>query len=471
MWFKKPDDKDIDFLRRVCTAERVLTGTDINSDYSHDEMTEYGCFKPDAVVDVLSAEEISAILKYADENHIAVTPRGAGTGLCGGAVPIYGGIVLSLLRMNRILEIDEENQTATVEPGLLLSDFIKILSDKRLFYPPDPGEKSATLGGNVMTNAGGMRAVKYGVTRDYVRGLEAVLPNGELVVFGGKTAKNSSGYSLKDLIIGSEGTLAIVTKIILKVLPLPLKVVSLLVPFETLEQCIGAVPRILLSKVMPTAVEFMQREVIDAAEVFLGKSFMDKSSDVYLLLQFDGQSTEEIERQYAEAAEICLENGAIDVFVADTREHSEKLWDTRGAFLEAIIASTDSLDECDVVVPRSRIAQFVEFTKQVKARHGIRILNFGHAGDGNIHIYVCKDGMEDAQWLIEVKGVMKELYDKASELGGQVSGEHGIGHAKIRYLIESVGSSNYKMMTAVKDAFDPNGILNPGKVCGSEKRK
>jgi glycolate oxidase len=466
MQYKKPDDSDIGFLRRVCPANRVLSGSDIGSDYSHDEMTEYGCFMPDVVVEVESAEEISKVLKYAFEKHIAVTPRGSGTGLCGGAVPVFGGIVLSLLRMNRVLEIDEENLTVTVEPGLLLSNLISVLADRKLFYPPDPGEKSATLGGNVMTNAGGMRAVKYGVTRDYVRGLEAVLPNGELAVFGGKTVKNSSGYALKDLIIGSEGTLAIITKIILKVLPLPQKTVSLLVPFETLEECIGAVPAILLSKAAPTAVEFMQREVIEAAEIFLGKSFMDKSSDVYLLLQFDGQSAEEIERQYAEAAEVCLENGAVDVFVADTYERSEKLWDTRGAFLEAIKASTDSLDECDVVVPRSMIARFVEFTKQVKARHNLRILSFGHAGDGNIHIYVCRDGIDDAQWRRKVSDVMGELYAMAIELGGQVSGEHGIGHAKISYLTESIGSNNYAIMGAIKKVFDPDGILNPGKVCG-----
>lgn len=466
MQFKKIDERDIEFFRQVCSGDRVLTGADINSDYSHDEMPEYGYYMPDAVIEAQSAGEISEILKYANRHHIAVTPRGSGTGLCGGAVPVCGGVVLSLLRMDRVLEIDEENLTATVEPGLLLSNLINLLKDKNLFYPPDPGEKSATLGGNVMTNAGGMRAVKYGVTRDYIRGLEVVLPSGELAVFGGKTVKNSSGYSLKDLVVGSEGTLAIVTKIILKVLPLPQKIISLLVPFETLEQCIAAVPRILLSTAAPTAVEFMQREVIEAAEKFLGKSFMDKSSDVYLLLQFDGQSAEEIERQYSEAAEVCLENGAVDVFVADTRERSEKLWDARGAFLEAIKASTDGLDECDVVVPRSRIARFVEFTKEVKARHEIRILNFGHAGDGNIHIYVCRDGMDEAQWRSKLRDVMRELYAQAIELGGQVSGEHGIGHAKIPYLMESVSPGSFAMMRAVKEAFDPNGILNPGKVCG-----
>ncbi|HHV71867.1 MAG TPA: FAD-binding protein, partial [Clostridia bacterium] len=361
MGYKRLSSPDIDFLRSVCTPERVYVGEEINEDFTHDEMAEYGKFAPEVVVEALSTEEVAAIMKYAYENNIPVTPRGSGTGLCGGAVAIHGGILLSLAKMNRILEIDEDNLMVTVEPGVLLMDLAKTVEEKGLFYPPDPGEKSATIGGNVMTNAGGMRAVKYGVTRDYVRGMEVVLPNGEILEFGGKVIKNSSGYSLKDLIIGSEGTLGIVTKIVLRLLPLPKKTISLLIPFDNLDMCIETVPKIIKSKVVPTAIEFMQREVIEAAEEYLGKNFPDSSSDAYLLLTFDGNSLEEVERACDEVARICLEAGALDVYISNTQERQESIWSARGAFLEAIKSSTPEMDECDVVVPRNQIANFIKY--------------------------------------------------------------------------------------------------------------
>lgn len=463
--YKKVTKEDVEHLRKICSAERVYIENAINEDFTHDEMPKYGKHMPEVVVEAISIDEVSAIMKYAHDNNIPVTPRGSGTGLCGGAVTIYGGILLSLAKMNKILELDEENLTITVEPGVLLMDLIKVVAEHGLMYPPDPGEKSATIGGNVMTNAGGMRAVKYGVTRDYVMGLKVVLPNGELIKLGGKIAKNSSGYSLKDLIIGSEGTLGIVTEIMLKLIPEPKITISLLVPFDNLDACIETVPEIIKSKNVPTAIEFMQREVIEAAEEYLGKKFPDKSSDAYLLLTFDGNSKEEIERIYENVAHICLDAGAVDVFISDTEERQESIWTARGAFLEAIKSSTPEMDECDVVVPRNKIAEYVKYVNGLENEYGIRIRSFGHAGDGNLHVYVCKDDLTDDIWHRKCDAVMKAMYDKAIELKGQVSGEHGIGHAKIPYLKESIGDTAINLMRSIKRSFDPKNILNPGKVC------
>ncbi len=464
MSYKKISNEDIQYILSVIgDGERVLFGDNINEDYSHDEL---GAVRklPELVVQAITAEEVSAIMKYAYENTIAVTPRGSGTGLVGAAVPIEGGIVLDLSRMNRILELDEENLTLTVEPGVLLMDISKYVQERELFYPPDPGEKTATIGGNISTNAGGMRAVKYGVTRDYVRGLQAVLANGEIVELGGKVVKNSSGYSLKELIVGSEGTLAIVTKAILKLLPLPKKAISLLIPFPSLEAAIETVPSIIKSKAVPTAIEFMQRAAILAAEEFLGKKFPDSSSDAYLLLTFDGNSKEEVERSYEGAADICLKAGALDVYISDTEERQEAIWSARGAFLEAIKASTTEMDEVDVVVPRNSVAEFVKFTHELEKEFSIRIRSFGHAGDGNLHIYILRDDLTEEIWNRKLHDVMECMYKKARELKGQVSGEHGIGFAKKPYLNEALSPTVLNIMKGIKLTMDPKNILNPGKV-------
>ncbi|WP_432663616.1 FAD-binding oxidoreductase [Wukongibacter baidiensis] len=464
MKYKRIEQKDIDFLVSVCGKDSIFVGEEINEDFSHDELAGIKEF-PEVLVEVASTEEVSKIMKYAYENNIPVTPRGQGTGLVGASVAIHGGIMINLSKMNRILEIDEENLTLTVEPGVLLMEISKYVEEQDLFYPPDPGEKSATIAGNINTNAGGMRAVKYGVTRDYVRGLEVVLPNGEIMEVGGKVVKNSSGYSLKDLIVGSEGTLCIVTKAILKLLPLPKEAISLLVPFPNLEQAIETVPKIIKSKVIPTAIEYMVRDVILASEEFLGKRFPDSSSDAYLLLTFDGNSKEEIENVYEQVAHICLEEGAIDVLISNTQERQESIWSARGAFLEAIKASTTEMDECDVVVPRNRIAEFVKFTDELQDKFDIRIKSFGHAGDGNLHIYVLKDGISEEEWHKKLNDVFECMYSKAKELGGKVSGEHGIGYAKMPFLQESMGEKGIELLRNIKLAFDPKSILNPGKVC------
>ena len=464
MNYKAMDHNDIAFLVSVCGKGRVFVGEEINEDFAHDELG--GIEKlPEVMVEALSTEEVTQIMKYAYENNIPVTPRGQGTGLVGGSVAIYGGIMLNLSKMNKIIEIDEENLTLTVEPGVLLMEISKFVEGYDLFYPPDPGEKSATIAGNINTNAGGMRAVKYGVTRDYVRGLEIVLPNGEVMEVGGKIVKNSSGYSLKDLIVGSEGTLAIVTKAVLKLLPLPKKAISLLIPFPDLSMAIETVPKIIKSKTIPTAVEFMEREAILAAEEFLGMKFPDKSSDAYLLLTFDGNSKEEIEAAYDKVAQICLDSGALDVLISNTQERQESIWKARGAFLEAIKASTSEIDECDVVVPRNKVAEFIKYTNDLQAQFDVRVKSFGHAGDGNLHVYVLRDALSEAEWKKTLNAVFECMYSRARELGGQVSGEHGIGYAKKPFLLESMGESGIQLLKNIKLAFDPKNILNPGKIC------
>ena len=461
MAYKTINEADISFLANLF-GSRMCVGEGISEDYGHDEMGSVVVL-PQVVVQAECKEEVSALLQYASTHCIRVTPRGQGTGLVRACVPVFGGILLDLSKMNKVIELDEENLTLTVQPGVLLMEVIKLVGEKGLFYPPDPGEKSASIGGNISTNAGGMRAVKYGVTRDYVRGLEVVLPSGEVSSFGGKVVKNSSGYSLKDLFVGSEGTLGVITEATLRLLPLPKRVVSLLVPFPSLERAIDVVPDIIKSKAVPTALEFMEREVIVAAEQHLGKEFPDSSAPAYLLLSFDGNE-DEVERCFESVADLCLARGALDVFISATEERQETLWSARGAFLEAIKALSTEIDECDVVVPRVNVAEFVKFTKDVERRHNIRLRSFGHAGDGNLHVYVLRDDLDDSTWHDKLEAVMKDLYKKATELNGKVSGEHGVGHAKKSYFADHEDQVALKLMRGIKQVFDPQGIMNPGKI-------
>lgn len=462
--YKSFDNFDLAYIKSIIDNERVYEKGHISSDFSHDELATLVKY-PDVLIKVKNAEEISAIMKYAYEKSIPVTVRGSGTGLVGGAVPVEGGIMINTSLMNQILELDDKNFTITVEPGVLLMDLAAYVEENDLFYPPDPGEKSATIGGNISTNAGGMRAVKYGVTRDYVRSLKVVMPNGDIETFGSNVVKNSSGYSLKDLIIGSEGTLAIIVEATLKLLPLPSESISLLVPFETMQQALDAIPEILRSKTNPTAIEYMSKETILNSEKFLGKKFPDSKHDAYLLLTFDGNDINSIENDYSKVANLCLAQGAIDAYFIDTDERKKSVWSARGAFLEAIKASTDKMDECDVVVPKDLIADYIKYTHKLSKQLGVRIPSFGHAGDGNLHIYVCKDGMPEEIWQQKLKTAFEKLYQKAQEMNGLVSGEHGIGYAKKQYLKESLGENQIKIMQQIKNVFDPKNILNPRKIC------
>ena len=449
---------------------KVYTGEEINEDYSHDEMPIYGKRLPDVVVDVTTTEEVAKVVKLCYENSVPVIPRGAGTGLTGAAVAVGGGVLINMTKMNKILEYDMENLVVRVEAGVLLNDLAQDAESKGLLYPPDPGEKFATLGGNVSTNAGGMRAVKYGCTRDYVRAMTVVLPTGEVVNLGAKVSKTSTGYSLLNLMIGSEGTLGIITELTLKLIPKPKETISLIIPYENLSDCIATVPKFFLNHLQPQALEFMEKEIVEASENYLGKSVFPKQVEgvdagAYLLVTFDGDDMESLENLTEVAAEIVLEAGAIDVLVADTPALKKDAWAARSSFLEAIEAETKLLDECDVVVPVTEIANYVEFVNSLEDKYGFSIKSFGHAGDGNLHIYACSNDMEEEEFKKQVDDFMEIIYKKAAELGGMISGEHGIGHGKMQYLEEFSGETNMRLMQGIKEVFDPKMILNPGKVC------
>ena len=463
--YKKIDNNDISYLSTIVDSKNFFVYDNIPEDYSKDELGTL-VSKPEVLMFVTSAEEISKIMKYANDNKIPVVVRGNGTGLVGGCVPLEGGIVICTSKMNKILELDENNLTLTVEPGVLLFEIYQYVESRGYFYAPDPGEKTATIGGNISTNAGGMRAVKYGTTRDWVVGLEVVLPNGDIEQFGRKVVKDSTGYSLKNLIIGSEGTLAIVTKAILKITPKPKETLSLLVPFETREDAIDAVPKIIKAQLNTIAIEFFERNTILLSEEFLSKKFPDKKSDAYILLTFEGHNKNELKFNYESAAEICIrELKAIDAFIVDTDDRKESVWKARGVFLEAIKSSTTEMDECDVVVPRSEVSEYIKFTYELQEKYNIRIPSFGHAGDGNLHIYICRDEYSKEEYDKILEKVFDEMYDRAIKVGGLVSGEHGIGYAKKGYMRQQLGETQINLMNGIKKVFDPNNILNPGKIC------
>lgn len=462
--YNKVSAADIARLQEIVGQTDVLVGEAISPDYAHDELGGISQM-PEVLVRVHSTQEVSAVMKLAFDRTIPVTVRGSGTGLVGAAVPLHGGILLETTKMNKILKLDSNNLTVTVQPGVLLMELAAFAEENDFLYPPDPGEKSATIGGNISTNAGGMRAVKYGVTRDYVRSLTVVLPNGEIQTFGAAVAKNSSGYSLKDLIIGSEGTLAIICEAVLKLVPLPKVSVSLLVPFPDMKTAIEAVPHIIRSKVTPTAIEYMSRDTILFSESYLGKRFPDTKNDAYILLTFDGNTDAQVEQDMSTVAELCLQTGALDAYIVDTEERKKSVWSARSAFLEAIKASTTEMDECDVVVPGNQVDTFIKFTHELAGEFHVRIPSFGHAGDGNLHVYICRDALNDEEWEKTLSSIFDRMYEKSVELGGLVSGEHGIGYAKKEFLKRQYGQTPIALMQGIKQVFDPRNILNPGKVC------
>lgn len=450
--------------------KRFQYGDAVKEAYSHDEMPIYGRFMPEAVCLAESTEEVSAIVKLCHENRIPVTVRGAGTGLVGGCVPIHGGIVLSTERMNKILSYDMNNLVVHTQPGVLLCDLAADAMAHGLMYPPDPGEKTATVGGNVSTNAGGMRAVKYGVTRDYVLAMTVVLPNGEVMKLGKTVCKTSSGYSLLHLMIGSEGTLGIITELTLKLIPKPVMDVSLILPFRDIATAIASVPAIKLANLDPQSIEFMERDIVDSSAAYTGNTVFPtavngRSVGAYILVTLVGDSEAELTLKMERLSQVAEQAGAYDVLVVWTDGLKKEVWAARSAFLTVIEAETRLLDEMDVVVPVDRIAEFLVYSHDVAEEYGIRLRSFGHAGDGNLHIYCCSNDMDEAEFRSRVKAIMDKCYAKCTEFEGQVSGEHSIGHAKKTYLRESVGETAYGLMGAIKKAFDPDGILNPGKVC------
>lgn len=460
--FKKITKEDINKLIDIFGGNFVFS-ENIEEEYAKDEMGTIISY-PEVRVVAQDKHQISKLMIFANEENIPVTVRGSGTGLVGGSVPVHGGILLDLSKMNKIIELDKTNLTLTVEPGLMLLDIYDHVQKEGLFYAPDPGEKTATIGGNISTNAGGMRAIKYGVTRDWIRGLEVVLPTGEIIQTGGKVVKNSTGYPLKELFVGTEGTLGIIVGITLKLTSLPKFSASLLVPFEDTNSAITAAPELIKRHVTPTAVEYIDQTSLSYSNEFLGKHIPHDNYNAYLLLSYDGNTQEALDSDIEQASKICVELGALDAYLIDTDERKSSVWTVRGAFLEAIKASTTEMDEIDVVLPRSNIAEYLDYTKEVSKQLNIRMPYFGHVGDGNLHIYFCKDALDNQTWEQTLEKGFDLMYQKAFRLGGLVSGEHGIGFAKKKYMVDQLGDTQINLMKGIKKIFDPKGILNPSKV-------
>ncbi len=449
----------LDTLRSIVGDGNVLDGDRIEDSYKHDESLTTPASAPEFVVRPASTAQVSRLLAFANEHRIPVTMRGAGTGLSGGAIARPGGILLSLERMNRILEIDRANHVAVVEPGVTLGELDAETAKHGLVYPIFPGENSATLGGNVATNAGGMRAVKYGVTRNQVLGLEAVLPNGEVLETGGKFVKVSSGYDVTQLLIGSEGTLAVVTRVTVKLFPRMPVWATVLAPFRSLSEVTQAVPALVMSGVGPLLVEYIDRMTMMGITGFTGLELgipekVRDDAEAYLLLVVEGREEASVQADVESLGAICAEQGAIDVFVlpssagaalVDAREKS--FWVGKRMGLTDII---------DVVVPRASIPDYMTRVRDIAERHGTMITGCGHAGDGNVHLGIFQTDPEKRD------AVMRELLGAGVKLGGAVSAEHGIGHAKKRYLSELEDPAKLALMRGIKKVFDPNGILNPG---------
>ena len=463
--YKKMTQADFDRIRSLTDPGRVWVGEEIAYEYYHDEMPEYGVYPPELYVEAISTQEVSAIMAYAYQENIPVVCRGGGTGLAGGAICKYGGIMLSVMRMNKIFPVDHKNQTVTVEPGAFLVDVKAAAEEAGLFYPPDPSEKTASIGGTVITNAGGMKAVRYGLTRDFVRCMEVVMPDGSIMEFSSNVVKNTTGYDLKDLVIGSEGTLCILTQVTLKLLPAPTCTCTLVMPFRSLEACADMVPKVLELPFIPTAIEFLERELIEIVERCLNKPLPVKEGEAVLIVMYDASSRQELDSAVDAAAEAALANGALDCYIANTPERAASVWAVRGGILEGMKADSVAQEECDVVVPRAHIAEYVKQAKRIASRYGIRVEPCGHCGDGNIHTELLRGpDMSDEEWKRATHASLSELYALAKQLGGQLSGEHGIGNGRIEFLKEFAGPRMIALYKAVKLAFDDKLILNPGKI-------
>ncbi|MBU8901293.1 MAG: FAD-binding protein [Victivallales bacterium] len=451
-------------------GEKYLIYNDIESleVFSHDEIpgSEYR-HMPEAVVRPQSAQEITEIMKLANREMVPVTPRGAGSGLSGGAVPVHGGIVVFLDRMNKIIEIDRENMMITLEPGVVSNDINECLKEYGLFYAGYPMSlESCYIGGNVAENAGGGKAVKYGVTSRYVLGLEVVTPTGEIVELGGKLIKNVTGYDLIQLMVGSEGTLGFFTKIILKLMPLPKAQADLLCLFETIEQAIELVPRIITETgVTPTSIEFMDKDSVKVACDYLNETLPYSDCGAMLLLTFDGSDMEQVEKDYELVGKFIEKNDVQQIYVADNPATSERVWKIRRNIAEAYnIISTRQSGE-DLVVPPAQIADLLAELQSIIKKYDIMLPCFGHAGDGNIHArIVCPPEWSNDKWEATLPKILEEIYNKTINLGGMLSGEHGIGSKRKKYINKFLSEEHLNLLGMIKKAFDPNNIMNPGKV-------
>lgn len=450
-------------LQEVVGHDHVLLDDENRAVYGKDE-TEDLSFPPEVIVRPHTALEVSAILLLASRASIPVTPRGGGTGLSGGALAVHGGICLSMERFNHILEIDEVNLQAVVEPGVTTQRFQEEVESHGLFYPPDPASRgSCHLGGNLAECAGGPRAVKYGVTKDYVLGVEAVLPTGEVIQSGASVLKNVTGYNLTQLLIGSEGSLAVITKIVFRLIPLPKHRTVLLIAFPSLDQAVETVADIFRAGITPSALEFMERAAVQVAEQRLGKKFPNGEAEAQLFLEIDGNYEDALRGDIEVIAGVVEQHHALDILLAEGRAKMEEVWSLRRGLGEAV-KSISAYKEEDTVVPRARLPHLVRGVKEICSRYGVTSICYGHAGDGNVHVNILKDRLDDAAWDRLAQTAVKEIFELTVSLGGTISGEHGIGYTQKSYLPIALSPIEIRLMRDIKHAFDPAGILNPGKI-------
>ncbi len=461
--YNKVTPEFISKLQSICGNDFVSFDAESISLHSEDE-TEDLHFPPEVIVKPGSALEISEIFKLANEYSVPVTPRGGGTGLSGGALAIHGGICLSMVRFNKILEIDEKNFQAVLQPGVITQVFQEEVEKLGLFYPPDPASRgSCHLGGNLAECSGGPRAVKYGVTKDYVLGLEAVLPTGEIINTGGRVLKNVTGYNLTQLIVGSEGTLAVITKIIFRLIPLPKHKKVILAAFGSLEDATDAVAKIFQNGITPSAIEFMEKAAVEAAEKMQNKKFPNSDAEAQLFIEVDGNYPEILDKDIELIAGAIEEFHPLDVVLAEDEQKVQDVWSLRRGIGEAV-KSISAYKEEDTVVPRANMTKLIRGVKEISAKYGITTICYGHSGDGNIHVNILKDKLDDKSWEENIDTAIKEIFKLTVSLGGMISGEHGIGYSQKSYLPIALHEAEIELMRKIKKVFDPNNILNPGKI-------
>lgn len=452
-------------IENIVGQSFVFTDEETRNHYGQDETEDY-VFPPNVVVKPSTADEISEILKIANQYKIPVVPIGGRTGLSGGALSVQGGIGLSMERFNKILSIDEQNLQVITEPGVITQVLRDAVSEKGLFYPVDPSSMgSCFIGGNVAENSGGARAVKYGVTKDYVLNLEVVLPTGDVIWTGANTLKNSTGYNLTQLMVGSEGTLGIVTKIVLKLLPKNAHNVLMLVPFYKANEACEAVSAIFRAGIVPSALEFMERDAIDwALEYIDGLNVQVKNEiQAHLLIEVDGNYPEILMAEAEKIMTVVEQFQIDDILFADTEDEKNALWKMRRSIAEAVKANSVYKEE-DTVVPRYELPKLLEGIKSIGKKYGFKSVCYGHAGDGNLHVNIIKGTLSDLEWNIEITKGIREIFELTVSLNGTLSGEHGIGYVQKEYMDIAFSKTHLELMERIKFVFDPNGILNPGKI-------
>jgi glycolate oxidase len=457
--------KQIAAFTEIVGEQNVLRDDESLDKYAHDE-TEDLYYLPDIVLKPGTAEEVSAILSFCNNHKIPVTPRGAGTGLSGGALPHLGGVVLSTERLNRILNIDERNLQVTTEPGVITEVLQDAVKERGLFYPPDPSSRgSCFIGGNIAENSGGPKAVKYGVVKDYVLNLEMVLPSGEIIWTGANVLKNATGYNLTQLVVGSEGTLGIVTKIVLKLIPLPKHDLLMLVPFSSAENACAAVSAIFRSGYTPSALEFMERDALEWVMKYVDSSSVTIGDNVqaHLLIEVDGNHQEVLMQEMEAIAELMTQFDCGEILFADDAQQKAELWKLRRRVGEAVKSHSVYKEE-DTVVPRAELPVLLKGVKDIGNKYGFHSVCYGHAGDGNLHVNIIKGNQTDEQWNGSLKTGIRELFTLVRELGGTISGEHGIGLVQKEYMNIVFDETQMRLMREIKNIFDPNGILNRGKI-------